>query len=59
MYLRLYKHTKNDKYLNFAIKCGECIWERGILQKGVGLCHGIGGMIITNSNYKNFVEYDG
>jgi hypothetical protein len=30
-------------FVDAAVKAGQCIWERGLLSKGVGLCHGIGG----------------
>ena len=26
-----------------AAAAGDCVWRRGLLRKGVGLCHGIGG----------------
>lgn len=29
--------------MDIALKCCECVWSRGCLTKGVGLCHGIGG----------------
>ena len=31
------------KYLRAAEKCGEVIWNRGLLRKGYGLCHGSAG----------------
>ncbi|KAL3307842.1 hypothetical protein Ciccas_013634, partial [Cichlidogyrus casuarinus] len=33
----------DPKYLEASINCGNVIWERGLLQKGTGLCHGIAG----------------
>ena len=30
-------------YLDAAIKAGELVWERGLLKKGNGLCHGSAG----------------
>lgn len=34
----------NEKsYLEHALKAGESIWERGLLKKGYGLCHGSSG----------------
>ncbi len=30
-------------WIDEAKRAGECIWQRGLLRKGVGLCHGIGG----------------
>lgn len=32
-----------EKYLNAAIKCGEVVWNCGILKKGYGICHGVAG----------------
>ncbi|MBN3278603.1 LANC1 protein, partial [Polyodon spathula] len=32
-----------DQYLSDAVQCGEVIWQRGLLKKGYGLCHGAGG----------------
>ncbi|CAK5091709.1 unnamed protein product [Meloidogyne enterolobii] len=31
------------KYLQAAIRCAQLIWERGILGKGPGICHGVAG----------------
>ena len=28
---------------DIAKKFGECVWTRGLLKKGLGLCHGVGG----------------
>ncbi|XP_023339953.1 lanC-like protein 2 isoform X2 [Eurytemora carolleeae] len=41
--LLAYAQWKEEKYMNAAIKGGECIWERGLLRKGSGLCHGSAG----------------
>ena len=30
-------------YLDSAVKAGELVWERGLLRKGNGLCHGTSG----------------
>ena len=30
-------------YLAVAARAGACVWARGLLHKGVGLCHGIAG----------------
>ncbi|GIQ92399.1 lanthionine synthetase C-like, partial [Kipferlia bialata] len=32
-----------ERYISHAIKMAETVWERGLLRKGVGLCHGIAG----------------
>ncbi|KAF7633150.1 hypothetical protein Mgra_00007429 [Meloidogyne graminicola] len=34
---------KDTKYLQSAIRCANLIWERGILCKGPGICHGVAG----------------
>ena len=33
---------KND-YKTIALKCNKCLWERGLLYKGNGVCHGMAG----------------
>ncbi|XP_019851239.1 PREDICTED: lanC-like protein 2 [Amphimedon queenslandica] len=38
-----YKVFHDEKYLIAMEKCGEVIWERGLLLKGFGLCHGTAG----------------
>ncbi|XP_032779596.2 glutathione S-transferase LANCL1 [Daphnia magna] len=37
------KVYNSDLYLSAAKQCADVTWERGILTKGVGLCHGISG----------------
>jgi len=37
------KVFQSDVYLDAAKKCADVIWERGVLTKGFGLCHGIAG----------------
>eukprot|EP01025_Chloroclados_australasicus_P032945 TRINITY_DN3346_c2_g1_i2.p4 TRINITY_DN3346_c2_g1~~TRINITY_DN3346_c2_g1_i2.p4 ORF type:complete len:121 (-),score=6.59 TRINITY_DN3346_c2_g1_i2:527-889(-) len=34
---------KEQAFLNAACRAGDTIWERGLLKKGPGLCHGISG----------------
>ena len=34
---------KEEKYLKEAVDCGEVIWQRGLLRKGYGICHGTAG----------------
>ena len=43
MYTAAYRVFKDDKYLNLALKCGDIIWERGLLKKGYSICHGVSG----------------
>lgn len=43
MLIQAYQTFSDEKYLEAAKKCGDVIWERGLLRKGYGLCHGTGG----------------
>ncbi|KAG5891381.1 hypothetical protein JTB14_020110 [Gonioctena quinquepunctata] len=38
-----YKVFQDPSYLEVALKCGEVIWERGLLRKGYSICHGVSG----------------
>lgn len=38
-----YKIFGEEKYLASAKKCVDVIWERGLLTKGYGICHGVSG----------------
>ncbi|XP_044738682.1 lanC-like protein 3 [Chrysoperla carnea] len=40
---KAYVVWKDDKYLQACKKCGECVWETGLLRKGPGICHGVAG----------------
>ncbi|RNA44226.1 lanC 3 [Brachionus plicatilis] len=40
---KAFLHYKDQKYLNSCIKCGELIWNFGLLKKGPGICHGVAG----------------
>ena len=37
----------DGRYLVAAESCGETVWERGLLKKGYGLCHGAAGNAYT------------
>ena len=37
---KAYLYWKEEKYLNACKRCGELIWEKGLLRKGPSLCHG-------------------
>lgn len=41
--LLLWQVFKEEKYLKEAADCAEVIWQRGLLRKGYGLCHGTAG----------------
>ena len=43
MLLNAYCIFKDERFLNSAIRAGNLIWEKGLLLKGNGLCHGITG----------------
>ena len=36
-------HWKEDKYLKACLKCGDLVWQKGLLYKGPGICHGVAG----------------
>ena len=35
----------NNKFKETAFLCNKCLWERGLLYKGNGVCHGMSGII--------------
>jgi len=39
----MFQVTNNDSYLDLAKSAGDVVWERGLLKKGYGLCHGTAG----------------
>jgi len=43
MLARAYLVWKEEKYLHSLMKAGECVWKKGLLKKGPGVCHGIAG----------------
>jgi len=43
MLLLAYKVWGEQKYLDLALRGGEVVFERGLLKKGYGLCHGTAG----------------
>jgi hypothetical protein len=43
LYALAYTVFKDEKFMKIMLKCGETIWERGLLKKGNGICHGIVG----------------
>lgn len=40
---KAYLVWRQDKYLSAALKCGDCVWSKGLLKKGPGICHGVAG----------------
>lgn len=49
---KAYKVFGDEKYLNSCLKCGDLVWQRGLLKKGPGICHGIG-----SSGYVHLLLY--
>uniref|UniRef100_A0A672LY59 Glutathione S-transferase LANCL1 n=2 Tax=Sinocyclocheilus grahami TaxID=75366 RepID=A0A672LY59_SINGR len=43
MLIQAFKVFGVRQYLEDALHCGEVIWQRGLLKKGYGLCHGAAG----------------
>lgn len=33
----------DEAYLQAAVRAGQLVWQRGLLKKGPGLCHGVAG----------------
>lgn len=40
---KAHKVFGDKKYLDSCLKCGDLVWQRGLLRKGPGICHGIAG----------------
>jgi lantibiotic modifying enzyme len=38
--IEAYQTFKVQDYLDSALKAGKCVWKKGLLKKGFGLCHG-------------------
>ena len=43
LFARAYKVWGDQKYLDVSLRCGELTWQRGLLKKGPGICHGVAG----------------
>ena len=43
LFAKAYLVWNDPKYLDAAIRCGDCVWEKGLLKKGPGICHGVAG----------------
>lgn len=41
--IKAYEIFKEERYLDEAKNVSEVVWQRGLLKKGLGLCHGISG----------------
>ena len=40
---KAFLYWNDDKYLQACLKCGELVWQKGLLFKGPGICHGVAG----------------
>ena len=40
---RAYVIWKDERYLSALTRAADCVWRRGLLRKGPGLCHGVSG----------------
>ncbi|XP_013400405.1 lanC-like protein 3 [Lingula anatina] len=40
---KAYLTWREDKYFQACIDCGELTWQKGLLRKGPGICHGVAG----------------
>lgn len=49
---KAYKIFGDQKYLDSCLKCGDLVWEKGLLKKGPGICHGI-----SSSGYTHLLLY--
>lgn len=43
--VKAYLTWKDNKYLQAAKRCAELTWQRGLLRKGPGICHGVAGKV--------------
>ncbi|XP_075255924.1 glutathione S-transferase LANCL1-like [Convolutriloba macropyga] len=42
-----YEVYGDEKFKSAALECGQCVWKRGFLKKGYGICHGTAGNAYT------------
>ncbi|KAG8230828.1 hypothetical protein J437_LFUL010225 [Ladona fulva] len=47
LYCLAYEVFGDQRYLDAAKKCGDVVWQRGLLRKGYGICHGVAGNAYT------------
>ena len=56
--VKAYMHWREEKYLKAAFECGDVVWEKGLLTKGPGICHGVGGkLVIARYMCKEIVRF--
>lgn len=47
---KAYLTWKDDKYLQAAKRCAELTWQKGLLRKGPGICHGVAGKCVVHKD---------
>lgn len=43
LFAKAYLTNKKPQYLDTCIRSGEVVWQKGLLKKGPGICHGVAG----------------
>uniref|UniRef100_A0A3Q2D5F7 LanC like family member 3 n=1 Tax=Cyprinodon variegatus TaxID=28743 RepID=A0A3Q2D5F7_CYPVA len=43
LFAKAYLINKKPQYLDTCIRSGELVWQKGLLKKGPGICHGVAG----------------
>lgn len=43
LFAKAYLISKRPQYLDTCIRSGELVWQKGLLKKGPGICHGMAG----------------
>lgn len=44
---KAYLTWQDDKYLQAAKRCADLTWQKGLLCKGPGICHGVAGNVLV------------
>ena len=44
--VKAYRKWGEEKYRRAAFECGDLVWEKGLLTKGPGICHGVAGVFV-------------
>lgn len=47
---KAYLTWKDEKYLQAAKRCAELTWQKGLLRKGPGICHGVAGKCVVHKD---------
>ena len=43
LFAKAYLIDNRPQYLDTCIRSGELVWQKGLLKKGPGICHGVAG----------------